>query len=302
MYINMLSDYLKSIYNTKIYKLILSGGMTCPNRDGSCGTKGCIFCSSGGSGEFSAHKSLSVNEQIESQKSLLQNKTKTDKYIAYFQAFSNTYASVDYLRNLYLPIINRNDICILSIATRPDCIDDDILALLSELNKIKPVWIELGLQTIKDNTAKYIRRGYETKVYFDTVSRLKSIGVNVITHLILGLPNESKDDMIMSTKLVGEVSDGIKFHMLYVLRDTDLENEYTNNKIKLLSKEEYIDILCDCIRVIPKNVVIHRITGDAPKDALITPKWSSDKVKVLREIHNAFYDKNVVQGEFLQNR
>ncbi len=299
MYINMLSDYLINTYGSKIYKLILSGGMTCPNRDGKCGTRGCIFCSSGGSGEFGADVKYTIDEQIESQKLKLKNKSKSDKYIAYFQAFSNTYASVDYLRNLYTPVINRDDIAVLSIATRPDCFDDDIINLLSELSKIKPVWVELGLQTINDNTADFIRRGYKSQVYIDTVNRLKYAGIKVITHLILGLPYESKEDMIKSAINVGKVSDGIKFHMLYVLRGTDLEQEFINNRFNILSRDEYIDILCDCIRMIPKEVVIHRLTGDAPKDDLLAPKWSADKVKVLREIHNAFYDKNIIQGEYL---
>ncbi len=302
MFCYMLSDYLKEQYGTKLHKLLLSGRMTCPNRDGKCGVGGCIFCSGGGSGEFAQSSSLSIEEQIENEKIKLSDKSKSDKYIAYFQAFSNTYESVDYLRNLYLPVVMRDDIAVLSIATRPDCLPDETIELLSELNKIKPVWIELGLQTIHEETAHFIRRGYKLSVYDSAVKKLRSAGIKVITHLILGLPFETKADMVESAKYAGKYSDGIKFHLLYVVRDTVLAELYLQNKFALITQEEYTDILCDCIRYIPKNVVVHRLTGDPDKTTLIAPKWACDKLKVLREIYNAFYDKDVIQGEFLKSR
>ena len=302
MYCYMLSDFLKEQYGTKLYKLLLSGGMTCPNRDGKCGFGGCIFCSSGGSGEFSQDSALSVDDQIEREKEKLKDKSKCAKYIAYFQAFSNTYASVEYLQKLYTPVVMRDDIAILSIATRPDCLSDEIIDLLIELNKIKPVWVELGLQTSNENTAEFINRGYKNEVYEIAVEKLKRARINVITHLILGLPYENKEDMIASAKYAGLYSDGIKFHLLYVVKGTVVADLYEKGEFELITMDEYLDILCDCIRSIPDSVVVHRLTGDPDKTSLIAPLWSADKVKVLREIHNAMYDKNVIQGEFLNKR
>ncbi|MBE6734360.1 MAG: TIGR01212 family radical SAM protein [Ruminococcaceae bacterium] len=299
MHCYMLSDYLKEQYGTKIYKLLLSGGMTCPNRDGKCGVGGCIFCSRGGSGEFSQDSRLTIDEQIEREKEKLKDKSKSDKYIAYFQSFSNTYAPVEYLRELYTPVVMRDDVAVLSIATRPDCLSDEIIDLLIELNKIKPVWVELGLQTKSEKTAEFINRGYKNEVYEIAVEKLRRAKINVITHLILGLPYETKEDMIASARYAGLHSDGIKFHLLYVVKDTILANLYEKGEFELITMDEYIDILCDCIRSIPAEVVIHRLTGDPDKSSLIAPLWSADKVKVLREIHNALYDKNAIQGEFL---
>lgn len=297
MYINMLSDYLKDNFGEKLYRISLDGGMTCPNRDGTCGTKGCIFCSESGSGEFTPDKFMSLDSQIEFGKSLVAKKSKSDRYIAYFQAFSNTYAPMEYLRKLYFEVINRDDIAVLSIATRPDCINDDVIELLGELNKIKPVWIELGLQSSNEKTARFIRRGYENHVYEKAVNKLKSIGCKVITHIILGLPDETKDDMLKTAEYAGKFSDGVKFHMLYITKDSDLALYYKETGFHLLSREEYIDILCECLRVIPKNVVIHRLTGDGDKSKLIAPLWTLNKKRVLREINNAFIDRNIEQGE-----
>ena len=299
MYINMLSDYLKDNFGEKLYRISLDGGMTCPNRDGTCGTRGCIFCTEDGSGEFTPHKYLSLDEQINAGKKLVESKTRSDKYIAYFQAFSNTYAPVEYLRKLYTKVIKRDDIAILSIATRPDCINDEVLCLLDELNKIKPVWVELGLQTCNEKTAVFIRRGYKNDVYEDAVAKLKDINCKVITHIIFGLPFESKDEMIKSAKYAGRFSDGIKFHMLYVAKNTDLAKIYENIPFPMLSMDEYIDVLCNSLRVVPKETVIHRLTGDGDKKSLIAPLWSCNKKKVLREINNALIDRNIVQGERL---
>lgn len=299
MYVNMLSDYLKLNFGEKLYRISLDGGMTCPNRDGTCGDRGCIFCSEKGSGEFTPDKYLSLSKQIEAGKALVAHKTKSDKYIAYFQSFSNTYAPIEYLSNLYLEIIKREDVAALSIATRPDCINEDVIVLLEELQKIKPVWVELGLQTSNEITAKYIRRGYTNDIYEKAARELKKIGCKVITHIILGLPYETKKDMINTARYSGFFSDGVKFHMLYVSKDTDLARLYENNTFSLLSCDEYIDILCECIRVIPQSTVIHRLTGDGEKSKLIAPLWTLNKKKVLREINNAFIDRNITQGEYL---
>lgn len=281
-----LSQYLKKEYGEKYFKLSLSCSTTCPNRDGVCGDKGCIFCSMKGSGDFAQSALLPVSTQIEKAKALVKNKSDNDRYIAYFQAFTSTYGDEKYLENVFFETINRDDIAILSIATRPDCLSDNMLNLLKKLNEIKPVWIELGLQSIFDNTAEYIRRGYKTQVYFDTVKKLKEIGVHVITHIIIGLPYETDDMMIETVKKVGEVTDGIKLQLLHVLKNTDLEKEYINGKFQTLSMEEYADILCRCISVLPRNVVIHRLTGDGDKNLLISPLWTRDKKRVLNYINH----------------
>ena len=296
----MLSDYLKREFGEKLYRISLNGGMTCPNRDGTCGTKGCLFCTEKGSGEFTPDNALSIDKQIEIGKMLVSHKIKAERYIAYFQAFSNTYAPVEYLKKLYYKVINRDDIAVLSIATRPDCLGDDVITLLDELNKIKPIWVELGLQTSNENTAEFIRRGYENLCYENAVNKLKNIGCKVITHIILGLPYENKADMVETAGYAGKLSDGVKFHMLYIARNTDLAKLYEKRCFKLLSREEYIDTLCECIRVVPKNTLIHRLTGDGEKSQLIAPLWTTDKKRVLREIQNAFVDRNITQGEYIK--
>lgn len=298
MIIYMLSDYLKSTYGKKLNKISIDAGMTCPNRDGKCGIEGCIFCKNGGAGKSAGNRNTDAFCQIESQKQKL-GLDKDDEIIAYFQSYSNTYDTLENLRNLYLPIVLRNDVKILSIATRPDCITSEITELLSELNRIKPVWVELGLQTIHENTAKFIRRGYPLSQYDIAVEMLKNAGITVITHLIFGLPGESKTDMIESARYVGNVTDGIKFHSLYIEEGSDLEKLYSKGGISVLSRDEYIDILCEAVRNIPKNVVIHRLTGDCDKDTLIAPQWSKNKIKVLRAISESFYDRNIIQGELI---
>ena len=299
MYINMLSEYLIETYGEKLYRISLDGGMTCPNRDGTCGDKGCIFCTESGSGEFTPDKLLSIDEQIERAKDLVSHKSKSNRYIAYFQSFSNTYAPVDYLRKLYFDVINREEVAVLSIATRPDCLGEEVIKLLYELNEIKPIWVELGLQTSNEDTAAFIRRGYSNEIYENAVENLKAAGCKIITHLILGLPYENKEDMIKSARYAGEFSDGIKFHMLYIAKNTDIEKIYLKGELKLLSIEEYTNVLCECLRVIPEEVVIHRITGDGDKKPLIAPIWTANKKKVLQEIHNAFKDRDINQGEYI---
>lgn len=281
-----LNKYLRDTFGDKVYKLSLNAGFTCPNRDGKLGTKGCIFCSAGGSGDFAESSSLSIVQQIERGKERVSKKIKSGKYIAYFQAYTNTYAPVEILKSKYMEAVNHKDIVALSVATRPDCLGDDVLKLLDEINKIKPVFVELGLQTIHERTARYIRRGYTLDVYDKAVSDLKKIGVNTVVHLILGLPDETKQDMLDSVKYVCESGiDGIKLQLLHVLKNTDLEKDYAQGKFKTLEMDEYLDILKSCVDIIPDNIVIHRLTGDGAKKDLISPLWSADKKKVLNAIN-----------------
>ena len=283
-----LNKYLKDTFGVKVYKIAIDAGFTCPVRDGKIDTRGCIFCSAGGSGEFAQNRDLSVTEQIEKGKALVEKKLPKDsphKYIAYFQAFTNTYAPYEILKKKYCEAIDHPDICAISIATRPDCLADDILALLDELNHSKPIWVELGLQTIHKKSAEYIRRGYDLPIYDKAVSDLKKIGINVITHVILGLPGESKDDMLKTVEYVGRSgSDGIKLQLLHVLKGTDLEKDYLAGRFKTLSEQEYIDIVCEALSRLPGNTVIHRLTGDGDKKLLVAPMWSADKKHILNEL------------------
>lgn len=282
-----LNNYLKERFGKKVYKIALNGGFTCPNRDGSIDTRGCIFCSKGGSGDFAESPDLTITEQIENGKKRLEKKIKNGKYIAYFQAFTNTYAPIERLRKIYEEAINHPDIVALSIGTRPDCLGDDVLALLDELNKIKPIFVELGLQTINEDTARYIRRGYTLEVYDKAVADLHKIGTNVVTHIILGLPNESKEDMLNSVKYACKVTDGIKLQLLHILKGTDLAKDYEQGKFEVLTLEQYTEIIKECVQIIPENVVIHRLTGDGAKKDLIAPLWSADKKTVLNTINRA---------------
>lgn len=301
-YYYSLNEYLKKEYGHKIYKLALNGGMSCPNRDGLIDTRGCIFCSAGGSGDFAGGRagyalSQSVDEQIIKAKELIAAKYNDGHYIAYFQSFTNTYADVSYLRNLYMPVISRNDIDILSIATRPDCIDDNILSLLSELASIKPVWIELGLQTIHENTADYIRRGYSLDTYDNCVKRLINIGIRPIVHMIIGLPGESTSDILETADYIAHSGAwGIKLQLLHILKGTDLYIDYINGAFKALDLNEYTAIVGQIIARLPKDMVIHRITGDGPKSLLEAPMWSANKKLVLNTLNQYFKDNNIYQG------
>ena len=282
----MLSDHYRETFGCKIYKLSLDGGMTCPNRDGTLGTRGCIFCSARGGGEFAEGGREPVAVQLERAKARVSAKNKSGKYIAYFQAFTNTYAPVEYLRKLYFEAIAPAYIVGLSIGTRPDCLDDDILALLAEVNRHKPVSVELGLQTIHEETARYIRRGYPASVYYDAVRRLKEAGLEVVTHIILGLPGETAEMMMETTRAaVAAGTDGVKFHLLHVLRGTDLEREYQASKFRCLTMEEYGAVLKQCVDLLPEETVVHRITGDGAKKDLVAPLWSADKKRVLNYLH-----------------
>ena len=296
MYINTLNAYLKNRFGRKIYKLTLDGGMTCPNRDGKVGFGGCIFCGGNGSGSFCPSVDLSITDQIEEGKKLLKNKIKEGGYIAYFQSHTNTYAAVPYLRKIFYEAVNHPDIVGISIGTRPDCLENEVLKLLEELAKIKPLWVELGLQTIHENTANFINRCYPLKVYDEVVKNLKSIGAEVVTHVILGLPGESEEQMLETVAYSSKVSDGIKLQLLHVLKDTKLYEMYQKEPFKIFSMEEYTELLCRCIEIIPKNVVIHRMTGDGDKRLLVEPMWSGNKKVVLNYINKVFLEKDIVQG------
>ena len=279
-----LSDHYRETYGCKMYKLALDGGFSCPNRDGTLGTGGCIFCT--GSGEFAEGGPEPIAVQLEKAKLRVNKKNKDGKYMAYFQAFTNTYGPVEQLRKCYYEAIAPEDIVGLAIGTRPDCLGEAVIHLLAEINGIKPVSVELGLQTIHAETARYIRRGYEAEVYFDAVRRLKAAGIEVVTHIILGLPGESEEMMLQTTEAAVQAgTDGIKFHLLHVLRGTDLAKEYAAGKFRCMTLEEYGAILKKCVDILPESVVIHRITGDGAKKDLIAPLWSGDKKRVLNYLY-----------------
>ena len=300
--------WLKDTFGRKIYKLALDGGMTCPNRDGTLGSGGCIFCSHGGSGDFAEPQHSSVTEQIEAAKASVRKKIKSsakqpaeNSYIAYFQSYTNTYAPVSYLRPLFTEAILHPDIAALSIGTRPDCLPEDVIGLLEELNGIKPVWVELGLQTIHEKTAAAIRRGYPLSVFSDAVRRLKAAGLTVIVHVILGLPGESREDMLETVRWLGSFSpaiDGIKLQLLHILKDTELAALYEAAPFPVFSMEEYIHLLLDCIRLLPPEMVIHRLSGDGPKKLLIAPLWSGNKRLFLNSFSKALRESGAYQGEW----
>ena len=272
------NDYYREKYGCKIYKLSLDGGFTCPNRDGSISRGGCIFCSALGSGDF-AERGKSIADQLQRAKKRVESKIKNGKYIAYFQSFTNTYAPYERLKTLFYEAIAPEEIVGLNIATRPDCLPERTVELLSQLNKIKPVTVELGLQTSDDRVGEYINRGYKTEVYADAVSRLKAAGLEVITHIIIGL---TADDPVQTTKFaVQSGTDGVKFHLLHILKNTRLAEEYEKGNVKALTLEKYAEILKKCISVLPKHIVVHRITGDGAKIDLIAPLWSADKKTTL---------------------
>lgn len=276
-----LSDHNREKFGCKVYKLSIDAGFTCPNRDGTLGTTGCIFCDRRGSGDF-AEAGGTVTEQLERAKKRVEAKNKGGKYMAYFQAFTNTYAPVETLRKLYYEAIAPADIVGLAIGTRPDCLGDDVIALLSEINRIKPVSVELGLQTIHEASVSYIRRGYGNQVYFDAVRALKEAGLEVVTHIILGLPGETPELAAQTTAAaVKSGTDGVKFHLLHVLRGTELEGKYQKQEVSCLSMEEYLLWLKACLAEVPAHVTVHRITGDGAKRDLIAPLWSADKKRVL---------------------
>ncbi|MBQ5327603.1 MAG: TIGR01212 family radical SAM protein [Oscillospiraceae bacterium] len=294
-----LNDEMREKFGEKVYKLALEGGFSCPNRDGKLGTKGCIFCL-GGSGDFAEKPSGSVFEQIEKAKARISKKNPSGKYIAYFQSYTNTYGPIEKLEKLFSEAISHPDIVALSIGTRPDCLPEETVELLAKLNKIKPVWVELGLQTIHQKTAEYIRRGYELPVFDSAVERLKKAGIYVIVHMIIGLPGETPEMIFETAEYIGKSgADGIKLQLLHVLSGTDLEKDYLAGKFSTLELDEYIEILEECVRRIPKTMTIHRLTGDGNKKFLVAPLWSADKKRVLNAINFAFEKDKIEQGEGL---
>ena len=281
----LLNEYLRERFGCKVYKLSLSGARTCPNRDGTLGTGGCIFCSEGGSGDFAAEADLPVHDQIMEAKKRVERKNPGGKYIAYFQSFTGTYAPLPYLRRIFTEALEEEDVVALSVGTRPDCLGEEVLALLSELNRVKPVWVELGLQTIHERTAEYIRRGYPLSVYDKAVRDLHREGLEVIVHVILGLPGETAEDMAETVRYVADSgAEGIKLQLLHVLKGTDLEKEYLEGRVPVMTLKEYVDVLKAVTKVIPESMVVHRLTGDGPKKLLIAPLWSGDKKHVLNTI------------------
>ena len=288
---------LQERFHEKVYKLSLNGGMTCPNRDGTLGTRGCIFCSAGGSGDFAADRLLSVTKQIEQQKALITQKRPVHKFIAYFQAYTNTYAPVPYLEKLFREAICHPDIVALSIGTRPDCLGDDVLDLLDRLNWIKPVWVELGLQTIHEDTARYIRRGYALDCFEKAVKDLRARSLEVIVHTILGLPGENRERTLQTIRyLNGQPIQGIKLQLLHVLKGTDLALDYERGLFETLTMESYLTLLIACLERLSPDIVVHRLTGDGPKDLLIAPVWSNAKRTVLNELHRRMKLENTWQG------
>lgn len=296
-----LNAWLTGCFGEKLYKLALDGGMTCPNRDGTLGTGGCIFCSEGGSGDFAEPVHASINDQIEAAKARVAKKMTGNRYIAYFQSYTNTYAPVSYLENLFTQAVMHPDIAVLSIATRPDCLPDDVIALLSRLNRIKPVWVELGLQTVHEESARFIRRGYPLSVFSLSVKKLNAAGITVIVHVILGLPGETKEMMLDTVRWVAAFRpsiDGVKLQLLNVLKNTKLGEIYEKEPFPVLSMEEYISLLLCCIRLLPPDMVIHRLSGDGPKRLLIAPQWVANKKLFLNTFTKALRESGCRQGDW----
>lgn len=301
MYYCSLDKYLKSRFGCKVYKLALSANVTCPNRDGTKGDRGCIFCSAGGSGEFAASSNLPVTMQIDWAKQRIRKKTPAQSYIAYFQSFTNTYADISYLEEIFTAAISHPQVAALSIATRPDCLPAGVLRLIERLCRIKPVFVELGLQTIHAETARYIRRGYALPCYGEAVSSLLSAGAEPVVHVILGLPRETRAQMLETISYVGKSgAKGIKLQLLHVLSGTDLAKDYERGLFETMELDEYAGILCECIELLPRDMVIHRLTGDGPKKLLIAPKWSGDKKHVWNTIQRAFRERDVEQGRLFR--
>jgi len=291
-------DYeLKQTFGEKVVKLSLDGGFTCPNRDGSIGTRGCIFCGEKGSGDFAGTRDVSIAEQIEQQKKLLSSKWPDGKYIAYFQSYTNTYAPIDRLRNRYEAALDCKDVVGLAIATRPDCLPDDVLTLLEEFAGKTYMWLELGLQTVHPGSAAFIRRGYDLSCFTEAVLKLKERNIRVVVHMIVGLPGESRKDILETVSFVAKLGVwGVKFHMLYIQKDTDLYEYYCSNPFKVLTLEEYVNIIVDALEILPPETVVHRVTGDGVKKLLEAPLWTLDKLRVLSEIDRVLRERNSYQG------
>lgn len=288
------NHYLKNCFGTKVYKLALSAATTCPNRDGFVGYGGCSFCSAGGSGDFAASALLPLEQQLEEAKKLVRAKASSPLYLAYFQSFTGTYGDLDKLESIYQKALDYEDIVGLSIATRPDCLGDQALAMLQRLAARKPLWIELGLQTIHETTAQGFNRGYSLSVYDEAMDKLKQLGVHRITHVILGLPGETHQDMLETVKYVGQHSDGIKLQLLHVLRNTKLEEKFINHQFNTLTPQEYYELVADCLELLPETCIIHRLTGDGPKKDLIAPLWSGNKKRVMADLQKVLRSRSIM--------
>lgn len=293
---NSLNYFLRQKFGEKVYKISLDAGFSCPNRDGKISTKGCIFCSPRGSGDF-ASRGNNISQQFEEGKKMMSKKWKEGKYIAYFQAFTNTYAPIERLKDIYEEALNIEGVIGIAIATRPDCLSTDVLELLSDINKRTYLWVELGLQTIHESTAALINRGYSLKIYDEAVSSLKQRKIDTVTHVILGLPGESKKDMLDTVRYVADSGvQGIKLHLLHLMKGTPMVENYENGELRLLGMEEYADIIVDALEMIPEDVVIHRLTGDSPRNLLIGPMWSLKKWEVLNLIDRRLKERETWQG------
>ena len=294
-----LDYHLKETFGEKIYKLALDGGMTCPNRDGTLGEGGCIFCSGGGSGDFAVPCDTSIHRQIDLAMERVAKKISSGRYIAYFQSYTNTYAPVEYLKRIFGEALSHPAVAGLSVGTRPDCLPPEVIELLKDCNRLKPVWVELGLQTIHEDTARLIRRGYPLGVFEDSYRRLKEAGLTVIVHVILGLPGETREQMLDTVRYLGDLGiDGIKLQLLHILKGTDLAALYADHPFPVFTLEEYLDLVIDCIASLPPEVVIHRISGDGPKSLLIAPLWSANTRLVLNSMTRRFKERGVCQGDY----
>lgn len=292
-----LNYFLRERFGDKVFKISLDAGFTCPNRDGRVSTGGCVFCSPRGSGDF-AGTAHDLVEQFHEVKRMMSKKWKTGRYIAYFQAYTNTYADVEVLRERYYSILNQEDVVGIAIATRPDCLPADVLDLLQEINERTYLWVELGLQTIHESTAKLINRGYGLKTYIDSVKELKKRNIEVVTHEILGLPGENRQEMLQTLDFIANTgTQGIKLHLFHLLKDTRLVEMYQREEFSLMSMEDYVEMIADCIERIPESMVIHRITGDGPRDTLIGPRWSLKKFEVINAIEHLLMDRDTWQGK-----
>ena len=293
-----LNYFLRDRFKEKVFKISLDGGFSCPNRDGTISKGGCLFCSESGSGDYAGDRELSITKQFCDIKEMMNKKWKEGKYIAYFQAFTNTYAPVEELKRKYDEALKQEGVVAIAIATRPDCLQDEVLELLEEINKKFYVWVELGLQTVSDETARKINRGYKLEVYEDAIRRLKERNIDFVTHCIFGLPGETKEDMLRSVDYIAHSgSKGIKFHLLHLMKHTPMVKLYERGDLEFLSQDDYIDLICKSIAMLPEDMVVHRLTGDAPRDLLIGPMWSLKKWEVLNAIDKALVDNEIYQGK-----
>jgi len=294
---NNLNCFLRNKFGEKVFKISIDGGFSCPNRDGKISSGGCIFCSERGSGDFAGDRRLSISNQFEDVKAIMNKKWAKGKYIAYFQAYTNTYAPIDILRNKYKEALKEEGVVGLAIATRPDCLDDDVISLLEEMSKETYLWVELGLQTSKDETAKSINRGYNLEVFEDAIKRLREKGIDVVVHTIFGLPGETEEDMLNTIRYISLLDiQGIKFHLLHLMKDTELLKLYESGGLEFLNMEQYVRLVSESIAILPESVVIHRLTGDSPRDLLVGPMWSLKKWEILNSIDAYLEREDIYQG------